>query len=62
MLCAAVMKHSEQLHTTQEEELPTTTHGRIDKGILKLNLWREAQQFQQQLQRHLKMTNVGRNM
>jgi hypothetical protein len=39
------------------------TYGRIDEGISqKLNLRTEAQKFHQQFWRHLKMTNVGRNM
>jgi hypothetical protein len=39
------------------------TYERIDEGILQnLNLGTDAQQFQQQLLSHLKMTNIGRNM
>jgi hypothetical protein len=39
------------------------THWRTDESISqKLNLRTEAQQFQQQFYRYLKMSNVGRNM
>jgi hypothetical protein len=63
-----LVSHLKAFITAAHDTVRGTTHhqntqGHIDEGISqKLNIQTEAQQFHQQLQKHLKKTNIGQNM